>query len=95
MKIILVNFLLFCILQNAFGQVSGKLTAANNQPIPFANILLLTSRDTSLVKAGLTNENGVYRFENISPGSYILRLSSAGYQSWDSPVFEISDSEKS
>jgi iron complex outermembrane receptor protein len=95
MKIILVNLLLFCILQNASGQVSGKLTAANNQPIPFANILLLTSRDTSLVKAGLTNESGVYRFENILPGSYILRLSSAGYQSWDSPVFELSDLEKS
>lgn len=95
MKIVFFNFLMFCVLQNSFGQVSGKLSAANGQPIPFANVLLLNSRDTTLVKATLTKEDGTYQVENISQGYYILRFSSAGYQTWDSPVFELTDSRQS
>ena len=95
MKMVPLNFLLFCFLQNTSGQVSGKLTTANGQPIPFANVLLLNSKDTSLVKAILTKENGTYQLENILPGSYILRVSCTGYQTWDSPVFELTDLQKS
>lgn len=95
MKIVFLYFLVFCFLQHVVGQVSGKLVNTSGQPVPFANILLLNSRDTLLVKATLTNETGVYRFENISNGSYMLRLSSAGYQNWDSPVFELNDLQKS
>ena len=95
MKIAFLNFLLFCLLQHASGQVSGKLSNSNGKPIPFANVLLLNSSDTSLVKATLTTENGAYQFENISQGSYLLQMSSTGYQTWDTPIFELSDLQKS
>jgi len=95
MKIVFFSFLFFCFLQNTSGQVSGKLATGNGEPIPFANVLLLTSRDTSLVKATLTKENGYYEVENVSPGSYTLRVSSTGYQTWNSPVFELTDLQKS
>ena len=88
MKIRIIIFFMFCILQNNFCQVSGKLTTAKGQPVPFANILLLNV-DSSLVRATLTNEKGIYQFENIRPGKYILRYSSVGYQGWDSPLFEL------
>src|SRR5688572_8195544 len=94
MKIIFFNFLMFCILQNTFGHVSGKLTTTGGQPVPFANVLLLKGTDTSFVKASLTDEKGVYQFEDTRPGTYILRFSSAGYQTWDSPVFELTDSQQ-
>ena len=94
MKIVFFSFLFFCFLQNTSGQVSGKLATGNGEPIPFANVLLLTSRDTSLVKATLTKENGYYEVENVSPGSYTLRVSSTGYQTWNSPVFELTDVQK-
>ena len=87
--------LLSCILQNSFGQVTGRLVAADGKPIPFANILLLNSKDTTLVKATITSENGDYRIENILPGRYILRCSSTGFQTWDSPLFELTDVQKS
>ncbi|HKZ64931.1 MAG TPA: outer membrane beta-barrel family protein, partial [Chitinophagaceae bacterium] len=32
--------------------------------------------------------------EDTRPGTYILRFSSAGYQTWDSPVFELTDSQQ-
>ena len=91
MKVVFFTFLLIFFFQNAVGQVSGKLVNANAQPVPFANVLLLNSKDSLLVKTTLTNETGSYRVENISKGLYVLRISSAGYQTWDSPVFELND----
>jgi len=84
-----------CHIRDATCQVSGKLIAGNGQPIPFATVLLLKSGDTALVKATLTKENGTYRIDSVPPGSYILRFSSAGYESLDSLLFEISALDKS
>lgn len=94
MKMVLFNLLLICLLQPVVGQVSGKLTNGSGQPLSFANVLLLTGRDSTLVKATLSRENGTYLIENIPQGAYILRISSVGYQSWDSPAFVLSDSQK-
>ena len=93
-KTLLLNLLLFYFLQDGFGQVSGRLITAAGQPIPSANVLLEDRMDTSLVKATLTNEKGAYLFENIPQGKYILRCSSIGYQTWSSPVFELTDSQR-
>ncbi|HMG10427.1 MAG TPA: TonB-dependent receptor, partial [Mucilaginibacter sp.] len=89
MKILCFSLLLFCLLQDALAQVSGKITINNGQPLSFANVSLLKRADTSIVKSTLTNENGIYRMANISPGIYVLRLSSIGYQTWISPAFEL------
>lgn len=93
MKTLVINLLLFCLSQNTFAQVSGKLISGGGQPIPFVNVFLLRSADTFFVKATLADEKGIYRIEDPRRGSYILRFSSAGYQSWDSPVFELTDSQ--
>jgi iron complex outermembrane receptor protein len=89
MKILCLNVLSFLLLQNAFGQISGKLVAADGKPLMFANVSLLKAADTEIVKNTQTNADGIYRIENAPAGSYKLRLSSIGYQTWDSPVFEI------
>lgn len=94
MKASLFNFLFFILLQNSFGQVTGKITTADGQPIAFANVLLLNSIDTSLVKATLTDDKGDFRLQNINPGKYILRLSSIGYQTFDSPIFGLTNTQK-
>lgn len=93
MKIVNCLILLCCFFQYGYSQVSGKLITANGKPIPSANILLLNSRDTTLVKAGLSNDSGSYRFDNIAKGEYKLRVSSTGYISWQSAVFTLSDIE--
>ena len=89
MKTLFVTLLLFCLYQHAFSQVSGQLTTPTGQPIPFANVLLLTSTDSSLVKATLSTETGTYQLESIAPGTYILRVSSVGYQPWHSLIFNL------
>jgi iron complex outermembrane receptor protein len=89
MKALFLSWLCFFILQDAFGQVSGKLVTANGRPLPFVSVFLLKSSDTSIVRSMLSDESGSFRVDNISSGSYLIRLSSIGHQTWTSPVFEI------
>jgi len=90
----IIALALFCFGQKSFGQVTGRLTSISGQPIVSANILLLKSTDSSLIKSGLTDENGIFRIENMGYGKYILRISSMGYQIFNSPIFELADSLK-
>lgn len=94
MKVIFFNLLLFFVLKNTVGQVSGKVTTPNGQPVTFVSVILLKSTDSSFVKGSLTNKNGDYSLGNIKHERYILRISSTGYQVWNSPVFELTDLKK-
>ena len=59
------------------GNIAGKLIDKefNNEPLPFANILIkgTTTGTTSDV-------DGLYRFDDLDPGSYTLVFSFVGYQ---------------
>ena len=61
-------------------QVSGILIDDLNEGVPFANVLLLRSIDSTLVKGVLTKENGEYSISNIPEDSYYIRGSFIGYQ---------------
>lgn len=89
MKSWILHLLLFFLWQQVHAQVSGKLITVTGQPVPFANVLLLKDVDTSIVKTTLSDEAGRYQLSALVPGKYILRLASMGYESWDSPVFEL------
>lgn len=49
------------------------------QPLPFATILLLNADDSSRLKGTLSNEQGMYRFDNIKSGVYLLSVQMIGY----------------
>ncbi|HEY9261272.1 TonB-dependent receptor [Chitinophaga sp.] len=89
MKSWILHVLLFFLWQHTHAQVSGKLFTTTGQPVPFANVLLLKAMDTSIVKTTLSDENGGYLLSGIGQGTYILRLAGMGYESWESPVFEL------
>ncbi|RDY60884.1 TonB-dependent receptor [Flagellimonas nanhaiensis] len=66
-----------------FGQsatISGRINDDTEKPVPFANVMLFKSVDSTMTKAGITNENGVYQLDNLSEGDYFLEFSSLGYQ---------------
>lgn len=59
------------------GVISGRVSnPINNEPIPFANILVL---DTEL--GTVSDENGNYILENMAPGLYNVRASFVGFRS--------------
>ena len=63
-----------------FGQsrISGRILTRNEKPLHHANVLLLQSADSSLVKGTVSDENGNYYLENISSGIYLISASFAG-----------------
>lgn len=76
----------FKILAQQTGELSGRLKNKKNNPIEFANLVLLNSNDSSLVKASLSDENGNYLFEHIAAGNYLLMASMVGYQKYSAPL---------
>lgn len=79
MKYSTLILFLFAFSQNYSQSISG-LVQENSKPVSLVNVSLLKARDTSLVKAAVTDNDGHYIFENISPGSYMLGFSRIGYK---------------
>lgn len=94
LRFVLILFL-FSGGQPAFSQLSGSVRSSTGQPLPFANVVLVRSEDSTLVKATLTDEAGHYQLALADTGTYSLRLSSIGYQSWRSPAFAWTPSQPS
>ena len=62
------------------GKLSGKITDPANAPLASVTISLLKAKDSTLVKTAITSKEGLYVFENIPPGTYLLQASSAGME---------------
>lgn len=95
-KAIFLLFFIACFFMSSFVlaqtySVSGEVQDEKNQPVPFATIVLKSAADSSLVKADITDENGLFRFDFIKPGSYFLEASYLGYQDVTGPSFSITD----
>lgn len=80
MRIVLLLLTLPNILTSQSAVISGSVEDDKNEAIPYANVILYNVRDSTMVKAGITNESGNYELKGISNGTYFLELSSLGYQ---------------
>lgn len=66
--------------------LSGTVTDSRQQPVAFANVVLLSVQD-SLPRAGsVTDEKGFYVFENPISGSFILKISFIGFKTFYADV---------
>lgn len=72
------------------GKITGQVHLENNKPALNATVALQRSTDSVLVKTALPNEEGVFEFENIKPGSYIVAVSQVGYSKVKSTLIQIS-----
>ena len=77
-----ICFVLFLFIQAiASAQViTGTVTDEQNQPIEFANIVLLSPPDSSFVQGTISHENGSFQLSVPHQDTYILKVSSVGYQ---------------
>lgn len=79
----------FLLAQSSF-QVSGLVQDANNEGVPFANVLLLRANDSTLVKGAISSETGTFVIADVPQDSYYVQSSVIGYQGAQSEVFELS-----
>jgi hypothetical protein len=71
---------------NSQHSVSGKVTDQSDNPMVFANILLLNPMDSALVKGAVTDNDGAYRLENVPEGNFLLSGVMMGYRRTYVPI---------
>jgi iron complex outermembrane recepter protein len=101
MKLILL-FVICCLLTIlSFAQPvnSGKIKViiVNDKTVALENatVELLKMKDSSLVKAAISDANGIAEFEKIPFGSYLIKTSIVNYAAQYSPIVELSPSKTS
>ena len=85
--------LLLCVFTGAITyaqQITGSIKDEQGKTLQGATVSLKRSKDSSIVKLGVTNSTGSYTFINIANGKYFINTSHVGYVIKNSPAFEVS-----
>ena len=70
MKHVFFALLSFFTLYTSAQTIKGKLTNATDAPVPYAAVTLSSPLDSSLVKATISNEEGIYVLKDLQPSEY-------------------------
>ncbi|HRD38096.1 MAG TPA: carboxypeptidase-like regulatory domain-containing protein, partial [Bacteroidia bacterium] len=62
--------------------VKGSLYERDKSPVIGASVILLNPKDSSFIKGTTSNESGLFVIENVTPKSYILKVSYLGYNDY-------------
>ncbi|MFZ1612354.1 MAG: outer membrane beta-barrel family protein [Chitinophagales bacterium] len=90
--IILLTFLLgSTLLIKSQSTISGKVIDANGEAVAFANAVLYLAADSQMMKAEITDMDGIFKMSGISQGDYHLKISFVGYTTYESETFSLSD----
>ena len=82
MEKLLLILLLFCTGLRANAQsVSGKVFDENKKPIPYANVIILSAKDSTFIAGTTTADDGSFNFKEVTVGN-ILKASFVGYESF-------------
>lgn len=73
----------------AQNTISGKVTDNFNAPLPFANIVLQQKGNDGFVQGVVSNDDGVYIFEDIEDGTYWIEVSVLGFKVKKTEEFEL------
>lgn len=64
---------------NAAGIVQGKVTTRGHEPLEYANVVVFSANDSSLIGGGITNKAGLFYITNIPFGTYYIVVKYIGY----------------
>jgi hypothetical protein len=71
----------------ANGFLRGRLLdSQTKEPLLFSNVALIKDSDSSLITGIATDQEGRFKLENLSDGTYRLKISSVGYHQYISAV---------
>ncbi|PIB23584.1 TonB-dependent receptor domain-containing protein [Maribacter sp. 4G9] len=86
-----MRFFFTLILLATFGfahaqSISGKVLSQEQDVVPYAAVTLNQLQDSSLVKAVITNEQGLFEIKSASNGTYILNISNIGFADYNKRI---------
>lgn len=79
--------------QSVTGRITGVIKSEEGKSLEAATVTVLKAKDSSLVKAALSNKSGEFVIEKIPPGKYLVSVTSVGYHTFFSSAFEISENK--
>jgi len=83
-KIIIETIFILCFfsfIANAAVPISGRIIEESSKtPLEYANIILLSLPDSVYVNGMVSNETGVFKFDNVISGKYLLKISYIGLE---------------
>jgi iron complex outermembrane receptor protein len=72
-------------------KISGSLVNSQGAPMDYASVSLLRTKDSTVVMGTLSTEAGLYTFDHIKAGSYIVKAEAVGYTKTLSQPLTITD----
>lgn len=66
--------------------VTGIVIDDTRKAVEYANVTLHASKDSTLVKGALSDQDGRFKLEKILPGQYLIRVSFVGFQPYSTVV---------
>ena len=73
------------------AKISGSLLDEQGKPMMYATASLLNAQDSSIVKGAISNERGIYIFDHIKKGRYVIKASTVGYEKAISQPVTVAD----
>lgn len=73
----------------SYGQslsVSGTIIDADNNPIEFANVIILSEDESEILKGTSTDHQGYFNIINLETNTYILRISYIGFDDFNQKI---------
>lgn len=84
----------FLAVQAQSSSLRGFLKGPEEEVVAFANVALFQAADSALVKAGLSNEAGVFDLKGLPAGKYFLKVSYLGLQDFRKTGIVLSDAQQ-
>ncbi len=88
-------FALLCISTQSFSQsknkVTGTVKSADGKALTAITVSLLKAKDSSLVKADVTDNGGAFEITVLNTGSFLLSYTSVGFEKKYSPLFDLAE----
>ena len=99
MKKIFTLTLALAIFLSSFAQkgtrITGSVIDGSQKTVESSTITLLRAKDSTTVKLSVANKEGVYSFEDIAQGKYLVSVSAMGHEKGFSEVFDIKNGTES
>ncbi len=89
MKSLRFSLLLILFSLVSFGQnysVSGTVLDVTNLPIEFANVIILSEDESTILKGTSTDDKGDFNISNLSSNTYIIKVSYIGYSDYKQKI---------
>lgn len=64
----------------------GKVVDSLKEPLPYTTVVILSTKDSSLLNYSVSNDAGNFQMDNVKPDTYILQLSFMGYRTFSKKI---------